>query len=75
VGNTADDVEGCFAVGEARQADMVTKSTAAMQALLRIVKKDGTGKITVQVSGPSVPPTPPSLQQPARDPFQAPAVQ
>jgi hypothetical protein len=66
VGNKRKNVKGCFAVGTDRETDKVTESTAAMDALLDVVEKDKTGKITVQVIGP--PKTP-------RDPFQAQAVQ
>jgi RHS repeat-associated protein len=54
VGNTSDDVEGCFAVGQSRKTNEVKNSAAAMKKILKIIKKDGTGNISVQVIGPSV---------------------
>jgi hypothetical protein len=71
VGNTVDDVIGCFAVGQSREWTLypevdangevpgtyeVQKSTAAMAEINDIVKKDGTGKIKVEVTGSSSPP-------------------
>jgi RHS repeat-associated protein len=55
-GNTADDVEGCFAVGTKRNPNKVLNSVAALNKILDIINKDGTGNITVQVSGPSTAP-------------------
>jgi hypothetical protein len=77
VGNTADDVEGCFAVGKSRETDKVKQSTAAMAKINDVVKKDGTDKITIKVSGLSTPPpqplppgTPPPTQQQPQQPTQ-----
>jgi hypothetical protein len=56
VGNTSDDVEGCFAVGKSRSTNEVGQSGNAMNEILNIIKKDGTGNITVNVNGPSTKP-------------------
>jgi RHS repeat-associated protein len=55
-GNTADDVEGCFAVGTKRNPNKVLNSVAALNKILDIINRDGSGNITVQVSGPSTAP-------------------
>jgi RHS repeat-associated protein len=64
IGNTAADVEGCFAVGTARGPDFVTGSRQAMAGILDLIAADGTGNIRVLVQdatpqgGPASPPTP-----------------
>jgi RHS repeat-associated protein len=66
VGNTAADVEGCFALGSTRQTDYVGGSTAAVQAMLDIIHKDGSGNITVVVNG--APTTTGQLSAPVPEP-------
>jgi RHS repeat-associated protein len=53
VGNTSDDVKGCFAAGKSREADKVNSSKDAMSAILKIIEDDGSGAITVKVVGES----------------------
>jgi hypothetical protein len=57
-GNTADDVEGCFAVGTKQRPNQVLNSLAALNKILDIINNDGSGNITVQVIGPSTAPAP-----------------
>ena len=56
VGNTSDDVEGCFAVGKSRGKNKVANSSKAMKQILDIINKDGTGNITVNAYGASTKP-------------------
>jgi len=51
VGNNVFDVEGCFAVGETRSTDFVGRSRSAMDSILGIINRDGSGNITVIVDG------------------------
>jgi RHS repeat-associated protein len=51
VGNTAKDVEGCFAAGTTQATDFVGGSKSAMQGIKSVVAADGTNKITVTVKG------------------------
>jgi RHS repeat-associated protein len=51
VGNTATDVEGCFAAGTARSIDFVSGSKDAMKSIQSVVEGDGTGQIKVNVKG------------------------
>jgi RHS repeat-associated protein len=51
VGNTATDVEGCFAAGTARSIDFVSGSKDAMKSIQSVVEGDGTGQIKVNVQG------------------------
>ena len=55
-GNTATDVEGCFAAGSSRAEDSVGGSKAAMNQIQAIVKADGSGQIKVNVQGASTAP-------------------
>jgi RHS repeat-associated protein len=57
VGNTAKDVEGCFAVGTSRSEDFVGGSKKAMSELRSLVEADGSGKITINVHGRGATPT------------------
>ena len=73
IGNTAIDVEGCFAPGAARHKDRVTGSKAALKEMKSIVEADGSGKITINVQGSSTkppreppPPPPPRSDENAR---------
>ena len=56
-GNTPKDVKGCFAVGSTCSTDRVGASKAAMGKINAIIKKDGTGNITVTVIRSSRQPT------------------
>ncbi len=49
-GNTAADVNGCFAIGKTASPNAVGQSVAAMNAVNAIVSADG-GNITVTVAG------------------------
>jgi RHS repeat-associated protein len=51
IGNTVTDVKGCFAVGNTSSEDYVGDSRNAMRQINKIIKDDGTGKITVNVTG------------------------
>jgi Family of unknown function (DUF5675) len=51
VGNTVNDVVGCFAVGSSTSADFVGGSRNAMAKLLQIISHDGSKDIEVQVVG------------------------
>ena len=53
VGNTANNVEGCFAVGTTAGDGRVNDSASAMNAINSIIAADGTGNITVTITGPS----------------------
>jgi hypothetical protein len=64
IANTFEDVQGCFALGSTRTEDYVGESTAAVNAMLDIVKKDGTGRINVVVNGPSTSTGEPKHPQP-----------
>jgi RHS repeat-associated protein len=69
VGNTADDVEGCFAAGTNRVDDMVTSSRRAMREIRSVVDADGSGRIRVVVRGDSTPaPAQPTAPQPQPEP-------
>jgi len=57
-GNTADDVDGCFAVGTKQRPNQVLNSFSALRKILDIINNDGSGNITVQVIGPSTAPAP-----------------
>lgn len=59
IGNSAEDVEGCFAVGTTRGENFVGNSATPMDAILDIIEKDGTRNITVQDSGSNI--GPPSI--------------
>jgi len=50
-GNTASDVVGCFAAGTTSSTDFVGNSVNAMNQINSIIQADGTGNITVIVSG------------------------
>jgi len=66
IGNTAADVDGCFAVGNTAGDGFVGDSANAMNALNNLIAADGTGNITVTVvgSGNSSQPAPNSSQAP-----------
>jgi hypothetical protein len=51
VGNTVNDVIGCFAVGSTTSTDFVSNSRDAMARILAIVAHDGSGDIQVEVVG------------------------
>jgi RHS repeat-associated protein len=53
VGNSADNVEGCVAVGTSRSANYVSGSKKALNAIQSIVNADGTGKIKVNLQNGS----------------------
>lgn len=55
-GNTVNDVEGCFAVGKSRSKNFVGNSNSALSEILKIIKMDGSGRITVNVTGSSTAP-------------------
>jgi len=57
VGNTKDDVEGCFAVGKTRSADQVSESKDAIKSILAVIDNDKSGVIKVTVVGSSTKPT------------------
>ena len=69
VGNTATDVEGCFAAGTGRSEDKVSNSKKAISEIRSVVDSDGSGKITVVVQGRS---TAPPTEQPPPPPPPAP---
>ncbi len=50
-GNTASDVVGCFAAGTTSTTDFVGNSKNAMNQINSIIQVDGTGNITITVSG------------------------
>jgi RHS repeat-associated protein len=56
VGNFPSDVVGCFAVGNSRSTDFVGQSVSAMNEILQIISADGTGNITVVITGNSTSP-------------------
>jgi uncharacterized protein RhaS with RHS repeats len=60
-GNTVSDVVGCFAVGTTSGPNRVDNSNAAMRTINDIIRRDGTGRIHVEVRGPVSP-----VQQPAQ---------
>jgi uncharacterized protein RhaS with RHS repeats len=66
IGNTAADVDGCFAVGNTAGDGFVGDSTNAMNGLNNLIAADGTGNITVTIrgSGNSSQPAPNSSQAP-----------
>jgi len=49
-GNRPGDVKGCFAVGTDRLKDWVSDSETALKKILKIVEKDITGRITVEIT-------------------------
>ena len=51
VGNSTDDLTGCFAAGESRSENFVSKSRSAMGQIQSIVEADGSGNIKVEVTG------------------------
>lgn len=51
IGNTKEDVKGCFAVGDSRAVDEVNNSGNTIKAILAVIEKDGTGEINVVVEG------------------------
>jgi hypothetical protein len=54
IANDPEDLEGCFGVGTKRSRDSVLHSATALKKILDIIRMDKTGKITVNVIGPSV---------------------
>jgi RHS repeat-associated protein len=69
VGNTKDDVKGCFAVGSSRDTDKVEKSKAAMASILAVIDNDKSGIIKVTVVGSSTKPViTPTSKQPVAKP-------
>ena len=50
-GNTPSDVQGCFAVGTSTSTNYVGNSVNAMNSINNIITLDGSGNITVIISG------------------------
>ena len=48
-GTEPGDVKGCFAVGMDRRSDRLKYSVTALKKILKIIEKDITGRITVEI--------------------------
>jgi RHS repeat-associated protein len=49
-GNRPKELKGCFAVGTDRLSDWVSFSDTALKKILKIIEKDITGRITVEIT-------------------------
>jgi RHS repeat-associated protein len=66
VGNTKDDVKGCFAAGTTRTTDTVAESKSAMTSILAVISNDNSGIIKVTVEGSPTKPPPPPVKPPVK---------
>jgi RHS repeat-associated protein len=59
-GSYPRDFKGCFGVGNVSATDFLGGSKATLDAILNLIRADGSGRITVNVSGLPIGPTIPS---------------